>query len=142
MLSQAIERQIIVASLSGRTLESLTIDNLIWPSVLDYLGIKEDIMEIPGKIRALTDNQCQNLIFCCIFCIFLIVVNVAIWYLGLVTGLFRIIITMVCLFLMISTFIICGFLSCLENQDDIKGRVIAEFDEKCKFCHYITVIIS
>jgi hypothetical protein len=117
---EAIERQVIVASLSGRTLESLTIDNLIWPSALNYLGIKEDIMDIPGKIR----------------------VNVAIWYLGLVTGLFRIIITVVCLFLMTFTFIKCGFLPCLHNQDDIKGRVIAEFDEKCKLCHYITVIIS
>ena len=55
MPSQAIERPIIVASLSGRTLESLTIDNLIWPSVLDYLDIKEDIMKIPGKIRALIE---------------------------------------------------------------------------------------
>ena len=142
MLSQAIERQIIVASLSGRTLESLTIDNLIWPSVLNHLGIKEDIMDIPEKIRVSINNQCQNLIFCCIFFIFLILVNVAIWYLGLVTGLFRIIITMVCLFFMIFTFIICGCLPYFEDQDDIKGRVIAEFDEKCKFCHYITVIIS
>ena len=142
MPSQAIERPIIVASLSGRTLESLTIDNLIWPSVLDYLGIKEDIIEIPGKIRVLINNQCQNLMFCCIFYIFLISVNVAIWYGGLVTGLFRIIITMVCLLLMIFTFFKCGFAQCLENQEDIKGRVIAEFYEKCKFYHYITVIIS
>ena len=142
MPSQAIERPIIVASLSGRTLESLTIDNLIWPSVLDYLGIKEDIMEIPGKIRVLISNQCQNLMFCCIFYIFLLFVNVAIWYAGLITGLFRIIITMVCLVLMIFTFFKCGFTQCLENQEDIKGRVIAEFYEKCKFYHYITVIIS
>ena len=92
MLSQAIERPIIVASLSGRTLESLTIDNLIWPSVLDYLGIKEDIMDIPGKISVSINNQCQNMILCCIFYIFLILVNVAIWYLGLVTGFFRMII--------------------------------------------------
>ena len=142
MLSQAIERPIIVASLSGRTLESLTIDNLIWPSVLDYLGIKEDIMDIPGKISVSINNQCQNMILCCIFYIFLILVNVAIWYLDLVTGIFRMIITMICLCLMILTFIKCGCFPCLENQDDIKGQLIAEFDEKCKFCHYITVIIS
>ena len=149
MLSQAIERPIIVASLSGRTLESLTIDNLIWPSVLDYLGIKEDIMEIPGKIRALiralTNNQCQNLIFCCTFYIFLILVNVAIWYEGLELRIplgYRIIITGVCLGLMFFIFFKCIFPQCLENQEDIKGRVIAEFNEKCKFYHYITVIIS
>ena len=138
MPSQAIERPIIVASLSGRTLESLTIDNLIWPSVLDYLGIKEDIMEIPGKIRALTDNQCQNLIFCCIFYIFLILVNVLIWYEGLGFRIplgYRIIITGVCLGLMFFVFFKCIFPQCLENQEDIKVREIAEFNEKCKFYH-------
>ena len=135
MLSQAIERPIIVASLSGRTLESLTIDNLIWPSVLDYLGIKEDIMEIPGKIRVSTNNpdHCQNFMFGCIFYIFLIFINFVIWSVDLVTKLVRIIITMVSLLLMIST---CAVPQCLENQEDIKGRVIAEFDVKCKFYHY------
>ena len=137
MLSQAIERPIIVASLSGRTLESLTIDNLIWSSVLDYLGIKEDIMEIPGKIRVSTNNpdQCQNFMFGCIFYIFLIFINFVIWSVDLVTELVRIIITMVCVVLMIFTFFKCMLLHCycLENQEDIKDRVIAEFNEKCKF---------
>ena len=141
MLSQVIERPIIVASISGRKLESLTIGNLIWPSVLDYLDIKEDVMEIPRKIRALmealTDNQCQNLIFCCIFDIFLILVNVVIWYEGLGFKIplgFRIIITGVCLGLMFLTLFKCMVPKCLENQEDIiKDRVIAEFNEKCKF---------
>ena len=140
MLSQAIERPIIVASLSGRTLESLTIDNLIWPSVLNYLDIKEDIMEIPGKIRALmealTNNQCQKLIFCLILFILLILVNVFFWYADLdikVPLAFRIIITIFSLAFMI--FILnCMSPQCLENEEDIiKDRVIAEFNEKCKF---------
>ena len=141
MLSQAIERPIIVASLSGRTLESLTIDNLIWPSVLNYLDIKEDIMEIPGKIRALmealTNNQCPNLIFCFIFYIFLISVNVVFWYTDLELKIalgFRIIIAIVSLALMTFTLFKCMLPQCLENQEDIiKDRVIAEFNEKCKF---------
>ena len=132
MQSQAIERPIIVASLSGRTLESLTIDNLIWPSILDYLGIKEDLMEIPEKIRVSTNNRCQNLIFCCFFYIFLISVNVVIWY-HLDNELFIIIIIIVCLILMTFTLFKCMLPLCLENQEDIKDRVIAEFNEKCKF---------
>ena len=141
MLSQAVERPIIVASLSGRTLESLTIDNLIWPSVLDYLGVKEDIMKIPVKIRALmealTNNQCQKLIFCLILFILLILVNVFFWYADLdikVPLAFRIIITIFSLALMIFTFLNCMSPQCLENEEDIiKDRVIAEFNEKCKF---------
>ena len=155
MPGQAIERPIIVASLSGRTLESLTIDNLIWPSVLNYLDIKEDIMEIPGKIRALmealTNNQCQNLIFCFIFYIFLISVNVVFWYTDLEIKIplaFRVIIIIVCLAIMIFTFINCISPQCLGNEEDIiKDRVIAEFNEKCKFyqvshCFFLPVQFS
>ena len=130
MQSQATERPIIVASLSGPTLKSLTIDNLIWPSVLDYLGIKEDVMEIPGKIRVSKNNQCQNLIGCFITCAFLILVIVMIWYANLISELFRIIISFACVLVVFFTFILW---QCSENQEDIKDKVIAEFNEKCKF---------
>ena len=133
MPSQAIVHPIIVASLSGQRLESLTIDNLIWPSVLDYLGIKGDILEISGKIRVSRNNRGQNLIFCLIFYTFLISVNVLIWYANLVTELFRVIITGVCVVLVIFTFFKFIFPQCLENQEDINDGVIAEFNEKCKF---------
>ena len=126
-------RSIIVASLAGPTLDSLTLENLIWPtarrSVLDYLGIKEEIMNIPQTIKSVSKSRnYRNVVY---FYLFVIVLNLIIWLIDMSNDI-RIPITGFSLFFMICT--CCRVLGpkSQNSQDDIIRVIVNEFNAKCK----------